>query len=149
MNVKQVIVMRKKFPIEENGQIVMRKLRTGKMVAQGAHAALAVVLNAMHQCDPADSGHEGNPSNSLSLFNMSPEWVAWIKGTFTKVCVGVETEEELLALYQQAKEAGLPCALITDSGFTEFNHIPTNTCIAIGPAESSKIDSITGNLELL
>lgn len=30
MNVKQVIVMRKKFPIEENGQIVMRNFALEK-----------------------------------------------------------------------------------------------------------------------
>lgn len=148
MNVKQVIVMRKKFPIEENGQIVMRKLRTGKMVAQGAHASMAVILNAM-RTHVVDGPYPHTDSYIFGMQNMSPEWEMWIKGTFTKVCVGVETEEELLALYQQAKEAGLPCALITDSGFTEFNRVPTNTCIAIGPAESSKIDAITGNLELL
>lgn len=147
MNVKQVIVMRKKFPIEENGQIVMRKLRTGKMVAQGAHASMKVILDAMQTFDPADCGI--NCNNMMALFDLSPEWEAWIHGTFTKVCVGVETESELLALYKKAQEAGLPCALITDSGFTEFNRVPTNTCIAIGPAESSKIDAITGNLELM
>ena len=138
MNVKQVIVMRKKFPIEENGQIVMRKLRTGKMVTQGAHASMAAVLNLMIK-----------PCKLVWFILLGKVLRAWLGGTFTKVCVGVETEDELLALYEKAKEAGLPCALITDSGFTEFNHIPTNTCIAIGPAESSKIDAITGNLELL
>lgn len=147
--VKQVIVMRKKFPIEENGQIVNRKLRTGKMVAQGAHASLAVILNAMDSFDPADGGNEGTPENSIALFNMSDEWVAWINGRFTKVCASVDTEEELLALYAKAKESGLPCSLITDAGLTEFNGVPTNTCIAIGPAYADKIDAITGHLPLL
>jgi len=32
---------------------------------------------------------------------------------------------------------------------TEFHGVPTNTCLAIGPDLAEKIDSITGDLELL
>jgi len=38
--------------------------------------------------------------------------------------------------------------LITDNGTTEFNSVPTNTCIAIGPDYSDKIDMITKHLKL-
>ncbi len=137
-NVKQVIVMRKKFPIEEKGQIVNRKLRTGKMVAQGAHASMAAVLSMVFK-----------PTKFLWFIFLGKVLREWLGGRFTKVCASVETEEELLALLQQAKKAGLPCALITDAGLTEFNGQPTNTCIAIGPAYSEEIDPITGKLELL
>ena len=34
-------------------------------------------------------------------------------------------------------------------GFTEFNGVPTFTCIAVGPDKSEKIDLITGGLPLL
>lgn len=73
----------------------------------------------------------------------------WLNGTFTKICVYVNSEEELLALYNKAKEQNILCALITDAGFTEFNNVQTNTVVAIGPDYSSVIDEITGHLQLL
>jgi PTH2 family peptidyl-tRNA hydrolase len=36
-----------------------------------------------------------------------------------------------------------------DAGLTEFNGVPTKTCIAIGPNWSDEIDEITGHLKLL
>jgi PTH2 family peptidyl-tRNA hydrolase len=38
--------------------------------------------------------------------------------------------------------------VITDSGRTEFCGVPTRTCLALGPDLASKIDAITGTLEL-
>ncbi|MGK4455994.1 peptidyl-tRNA hydrolase [Klebsiella pneumoniae] len=51
-------------------------------------------------------------------------------------------------MFQKAQEADLTVSLITDSGLTEFNGVPTNTCLAIGPHKASKIDAITGHLPL-
>jgi PTH2 family peptidyl-tRNA hydrolase len=110
--------------------IVMRKdlnMRKGKMIAQGAHAVLKVFLN--------------------SSFTSSTK--EWLNSGQTKICVSVDSEEELLAKYEAAKSAGLNAALIQDAGHTEFNGVPTYTCIAIGPGESSEIDKITGDLKLL
>jgi len=73
----------------------------------------------------------------------------WLNGGFAKITTYVDTEEELLALYDRAKAAGLRCALITDSGRTEFGGVPTNTCIAIGPDYAENIDPITKNLKLM
>lgn len=39
--------------------------------------------------------------------------------------------------------------LVKQYGFTEFHSVPTYTALAIGPAESEKIDEITGHLKLL
>ena len=74
---------------------------------------------------------------------------AWLSGRFTKVVVRVDSEAELLEVYQKAKDAGLPCSLIQDSGATEFHGVPTYTAVAIGPDEAEKIDAITGQLKLL
>ena len=74
---------------------------------------------------------------------------AWIEGPFAKVCVRVDSEAELLDVYEQAQAAGLRANLITDSGRTEFHGQPTPTCLAIGPDDAEKIDSVTGELELL
>ncbi len=126
-NVKQVIVMRKDL-----------NMRKGKMIAQGAHASMKVFFDQMKQIDDKEF-----------YFMPSDEEVEWINGIFTKICLSCNSEQELLDLYQKAKEAKLTCALITDSGLTEFKGIPTNTCIAIGPAKAEDIDRITGSLSLL
>lgn len=144
---KQVIVMRRKFPIGPNGE--MKKVRTGKMIAQGAHASMAVLLNKMKPFDPSKIGYAGNKGNSLELSNIPESWVKWLNGSFTKVVLVVDTEEELLDLHKKAEKEYLPTSLITDNGLTEFNGVPTNTCIAIGPAMSDEIDKITGHLPLL
>lgn len=72
----------------------------------------------------------------------------WIKSGFTKVCVRVDSEEELLEVHERAKEAELTCHLIKDSGKTEFDGVPTLTCLAVGPDWSDEIDKVTGGLKL-
>ena len=68
---------------------------------------------------------------------------------FKKIVVYVNSEGELMALAHAAQAHKLPWKLITDAGDTEFNGVPTVTCIAIGPDYSDKIDEITGSLPLL
>lgn len=133
MSHKQVIVMRK--------DLGMRK---GKMVAQGAHASMAAVLNQGRVLATNCKA----PSEELAI-PLTPNIEAWIKGRFKKVCVYVNSEAELLALYEKAKASGIITALITDAGLTEFNGVPTNTCIAVGPDFEDKIDTVTGGLPLL
>jgi peptidyl-tRNA hydrolase, PTH2 family len=125
--VKQVIVVRKDL-----------NMRKGKMIAQASHAVLKVFLDRLVQQD--DNNY------SLPLTNEMKEWM---EGFYTKICVGVNSEEELLEIYQKATEADLPVALITDMGLTEFHGVPTKTCLAIGSAKSEAIDGITGHLKLL
>lgn len=73
---------------------------------------------------------------------------AWISGLFTKVCLQVPDEPALLAIAEEAKNAGLDCHVVTDCGLTEFNGVETKTCLAIGPDEADKIDQVTGKLSL-
>jgi PTH2 family peptidyl-tRNA hydrolase len=124
---KQVIVMRT--------DLGMRK---GKMIAQGAHASLKIFL------DRGALGPDGGYA-----FTTTPAMVAWLGGRFTKVCVSVEGEAALDDIVARAQAAGVPCALIVDSGATEFRGVPTKTCCAIGPAWSDEVDAITGALPLL
>ena len=125
---KQVIVMRK--------DLGMRK---GKMIAQGAHASLKVLLDA------------GQPDVHRTAFTipLNPALSAWLTGRFTKVCVSVNSEAELEAIVANARAAGVPCALIVDAGTTEFHGVPTKTCCAVGPAWADAVDAITGELPLL
>lgn len=129
--IKQIIVLRKDL-----------NMRKGKIAAQAAHASLAVFFNMMknHPKSQAQTGHfEMEVTNKFML--------DWMNGHFTKIGVYVNSEAELLVLYEQAQAAGLPCALIKDAGFTEFNE-PTFTALGIGPDDPEKIDQITGHLPL-
>lgn len=132
--------MRKKFIV--NGKEV--SVRKGKMIAQGSHAVLKSILDLMN-------GHPDEDSNHVMTLSMKHDSAlyAWISGRFTKICVSVDTEEELLEVFNKAKNKGLICSLITDAGLTEFNGEPTVTCCAIGPAWADEVDEITGNLPLL
>jgi PTH2 family peptidyl-tRNA hydrolase len=130
--VKQVIVVRKDL-----------HMRKGKMCAQSAHASMKVLLDMMY----VDEKVLGYDEWSFSAKHETPLW-KWLKGKFAKIVVYVNSEKELLDLYVDAQLASLPCALIQDSGKTEFKE-PTYTCIAIGPDYSEEIDKITGKLPLI
>jgi len=78
------------------------------------------------------------------LVPLTPEMDAWVNGLFTKIVLTVETEDDLLRAYELAKAAGIPCALVTDAGKTEFHGVPTHTTVALGPAKAEDIDKITG-----
>lgn len=73
----------------------------------------------------------------------------WLMGKFTKITCSVDSEQELLELYEKAKSLNIPTTLITDAGLTEFGGVPTNTSIVIGPAWEDEVDPITGHLKLL
>ncbi|PPD54337.1 MAG: aminoacyl-tRNA hydrolase [Methylotenera sp.] len=128
---KQVIVVRKDL-----------NMRRGKQIAQGAHASMKAILS--EGCFMQSLQH-----SELVIPLTRPELQEWLEGRFTKVCVSVDSEQELLDIYQQAKDAGLICSLITDAGLTEFNGVPTNTVVAVGPAYPDDVNKITGHLKLL
>lgn len=111
-------------------------MRRGKEIAQGAHASLAAILN------------KGAVEQGKFVIDLDSAMEAWLTGSFTKICVSANSEDELLDLHQQAQKLGLNCALIQDSGKTEFNGVPTYTTCAIGPNDAKDIDPITGHLKL-
>lgn len=138
MNTKQVLVIRKDL-----------NMRKGKIAAQAAHASLAVLLNEGHIKFDDGYTEETGVFESSYVIPMDKNIKDWLTGIFTKICVSVDSEEELLSIHQQAKDAGLICSLIQDAGLTEFGGVPTYTAVAVGPAESEDIDKITGGLKLL
>lgn len=120
-DVKQVMIYRRDL-----------KMRKGKIAAQCAHASLAVFFRR-------DEG----ALDKLSVPLDGPMAV-WSKGRFAKVVLSVDSEEELVRAYDLAMERGIPAALITDSGKTEFGGVPTRTTVALGPAAVMEIDEISG-----
>jgi PTH2 family peptidyl-tRNA hydrolase len=108
--------------------IVIRKdlnMRKGKMVAQGSHASLMAFLRT-----------DG------------PIRREWMDKGQTKICVSVDSEEELLKIFEASGRANLPTVIVRDAGHTELEP-GTLTAIGIGPAEVDAINEITGKLKLL
>jgi peptidyl-tRNA hydrolase, PTH2 family len=126
---KQVIVIRRDL-----------KMRRGKEIAQGAHAASAWLADRILQTI--------EPNGAVAHVVLSPAEQAWLESSFRKVTVKVNSEEELLAVYAKALDAGLVVNLITDRGLTEFGGVPTRTCLAVGPDYDDLVDPVTGDLEL-
>lgn len=125
--VKQVIVMRKDL-----------NLSKGRLVTQGAHASIAFLTDLIKEYNPLQL-----TDSQLQLNEAQKEW---IYGTFYKVCLSVDSENELLDIGHKAVMLGLSVKYIEETtGFDE----PTFTCLAIGPDYSSKIDPVTKHLKLL
>jgi len=104
------------------------RLSRGKTAAQAGHAAVSAAEEARKH---------------------RKEWFdGWLREGQCKIAVKVSNEKALTELDEQAKEMGLPCALIVDRGLTE---IPPNTvtCLGIGPAPAERVDKVTGKLPLL
>lgn len=121
--------------------IVVRRdlnMRKGKIAVQACHA----VLNAI-----TDNGVVENNIMCIPFGEDLDNW--FYDGLSTKICVVVNSKEELLEIFNKAKEKNLPVALVEDVGKTEFHGKPTLTCLAIGPCKNEQIDEITGHLPLL
>jgi len=104
------------------------RLSRGKTASQAGHAAVSAAEEARKH---------------------RKEWFdGWLREGQCKIAVKVTNEKTLTELDEQAKEMGLPCALIVDRGLTE---IPPNTvtCLGIGPAPAERVDRVTGKLPLL
>src|SRR5271170_6293205 len=125
---KQVIVMRNDL-----------NMRKGKMIAQGSHASMMFLVEPLLAAQ--------DPTGSFRLGAGAWQWLT--SGRISKICVRVDSEEELLAVSAKAQATGLPVHVITNAGLTEFGGAPTRTCAAVGPAAASRIDPITGHLKLL
>lgn len=123
MPAKQVIVWRHDL-----------KCRLGKKMSQAGHAACSTFFRSLQ--DHVDQ--YGNVS-----FKMTSAQFEWFLGNQKKIVLRVDTEADLLLLHQRAKELGLPCTLIVDSGLTEWDS-PTVTCLGIGPDFDELIDELTG-----
>lgn len=104
------------------------KMRAGKIAAQCAHAAVAVVED-MRQTD------------KLLLRQ-------WEQYGSAKIAVKCPNQAELLQLRDAANAQGIPCHLITDAGRTQIAP-GSKTVLAMGPWGKSKLDDLTGHYKLL
>ena len=135
---KQMIVVRRDL-----------KMRKGKIAAQAAHACVEVTLMALAREGRLDQVQAGDNRVWLdhALFDQTP-LTSWFDSGIAKVCVYVDSEEELLEIERKGREQGFCVALIRDAGLTEFGGEPTLTCLAFEPLYPEQIDPITGDLPL-
>jgi peptidyl-tRNA hydrolase, PTH2 family len=98
----------------------------GKIAAQVAHAAVAAALAS---CGTGD-------------------FAAWLADGQPKVVLRVSSAEQLQQIADRGLAAGVPVEVIHDAGRTQLAP-GTATCCALGPAEATRLDPVTGELPLL
>ncbi|KAE9218621.1 hypothetical protein PF002_g16450 [Phytophthora fragariae] len=104
------------------------KMGKGKIAAQCCHATLGAYKRASKR---------------------TPDAVrAWEMLGQAKVCLKVDSEEEMLALAERAAEHGLVNYVVVDAGRTQIAP-DSKTVLSIGPAPLKAIDEITGHLKLM
>ncbi len=111
--------------------LVMRadlQMGKGKLAAQASHASVMAYLDALEK-RASDANH-------------------WVDSGMKKITLKVASEKELLDIFDLAKRAKLPCALVRDAGHTQLEP-GTLTGVGIGPTQESTLDKITGGLKLL
>jgi peptidyl-tRNA hydrolase, PTH2 family len=136
-NIKQVIILRRDL-----------NMRLGKSCSQVAHASMKIFFDRMniiseknieinqrmyccrYEYDCKNEKHfncaecisfELAGRNTQSDF--TDEMIEWMKGSFAKIVVGCNSEQELFDLQKQADEEGIVNALILDNGNTEFKKV--------------------------
>jgi len=103
-------------------------MRTGKIAAQCAHAAVGVY------------GH---------LIRKKPQQLEpWASQGQAKIALRAPNLAELHALEKKARGVGLPTYIVQDAGRTQVDP-GSETVLAIGPGPVDVIDGITGHLKLL
>ena len=112
---KQMIVMRRDL-----------RMRKGKIAAQAGHACVEAVLMALVR---EGRGADLRATDGWAWVEHAEDDVTpltdWFDAGVAKVCVYVDSEEELLDLAARGRELGFAVALVRDAGHTEFHGEPT------------------------
>jgi len=91
--------------------------------------------------------HASVSAYALALSRKEEDAREWEDEGQKKIVLKVQSEEELLALYERMKRE-MPCALIRDAGKTQLEP-GTITCFGAGPADEALINKYTKELKLL
>jgi len=105
----------------------------GKLAAQAGHAFLDTYLIALDSRPTAARAYRAD-------------------GHGTKVALRARCLDDLLRAHAVATRAGIPAALITDSGHIlppSFDGSPVVTALGLGPATRSEVRSITRRFALV
>lgn len=131
-----VTVIRRKYPDGKGGT---RGINAGKYINQAQHGAMQFIVDALEP-----KPFKGSDESHIFLSDLEIEWLS---NGMTKIVVQVDTLEELEAIDAEALARGMTSHLVTDSGHTEFNGVPTITCLTIGPDLREKFINLTDELK--
>lgn len=104
------------------------RLTAGKSAVQAAHAAVMLVEKAFEK-----------DRERLDV---------WRRQGQKKIALVVATLDELERIEREARARKIPAVWVEDAGLTEVAP-GTRTCLGLGPARTTEIDSVTGGLPLL
>ena len=104
------------------------KMGTGKKCAQSCHASIS--------------------SADIVRVKNKDAWKKWKNSGQKKVVLRVSGIEDLSEIIQQLDKAKILYFLVRDAGLTQLSP-GTTTALGIGPALSTTLDKITGELKLL
>ena len=123
-NVKQVIVVRKDL-----------KVRKSKLASLAAHAAMQFILD----------NNESDRPDELQV-KLSQQEVHWIKGSFDKDVLGVDSQDALSDMVLKAELNGVNVYSIFDKS-KKPDEGPQLVCAAFGPDEEDQLAQIVGSLK--
>jgi PTH2 family peptidyl-tRNA hydrolase len=123
-------------------------MRRGKEIAQGSHGSQAWLLDKLNGNHVFVTGQSPSDDYQHYAVSLTYDEVWWIYNGTKKVTLQISSEDELISLYNKAKEVGLTAHLVMDEGLTEFAGVKTLTALAIGPNKEELINKITEKLEL-
>ncbi|TPP49743.1 Peptidyl-tRNA hydrolase PTH2 family protein [Leishmania donovani] len=114
------------------------KMSNGKIAAQCAHAAVAIVeeILAFKSTTTTSPRSALNPASAL--------WVQWYDAWNASGC----SKAAMMALAKHARQMNLPHYVIRDAGRTQVAP-GSKTVVAVGPGPKSLVDEVTGQLKLL
>lgn len=135
--IKQVIIWRDDL-----------KAPKGKIAAQVAHASMLFLVRGASFGWNRDV-FKKTISNEVYSDKKVEMIQRWLESGMTKICLKIDSEESMKALYDKATKMGIISNFVVDEGITVFNGVNTLTCLALGPEISSVLDTITGDLKLL
>ena len=144
-------------------------MRKGKIAAQAGHACVEAVLMALVRdgrlddirvsssdwitLAPRAEALEGAVFDAASGEMLPRSHLRPLKPglppAWHKICVYVDSEEELLALDERAREAGIISALVRDAGLLPSSMAsPPILDLALEPLYPEQVDPLTGDLPL-
>ena len=104
------------------------KMSIGKKCAQACHASVS--------------------ASDLVRVENKRIWKKWKNSGQKKVVLKMSSMDGMKGIYKSLLKEKIPCFLVKDAGLTQLAS-GTTTALGIGPASSTEIDKITGDLKLL
>ena len=96
----------------------------------------------------AQSCHASVSSADIVRVKNKDVWKKWKNTGQKKVVLKVSSMEDLSEIIQKLGKTKIPYFLVKDAGLTQLSP-GTSTALGIGPALSTTLDKITGELKLL